>query len=447
MGYRIFYSYQSDLKNKLNRYFIRNAINAAIYKITEFEIEPLIEGFYGISGNPPLAETMLEQSKGADIFIGDMTFTMSKVWHNPSYKFEDDKSILIEIPKGLDLKPAPNPNVLLETGYSWALKDYERTILILNTAFGSSADLPVDMGSLRWPIEYNLCEDRFSNQTKLNKETDGLVNALEVAIREAINSNIKYQIKYWRPFIIYSQWRKDHIYPYKITVSLKTKIKEFRELLKTKNKIRLTGKKGSGKTRFVLEALQEHEEMRYDSLAEQIIYHDYEGATAGDISIQLTELKNLNQHKIFIADNCSYLNHSKLIDKFKRTNVKIITIASVEDVQQTDNANIFIEEKITIEVFEEIIKEKFGTEKVSEIIEYFDSNLDEFIDRIFDGIGKENIDVSNIEYLKLLLGEYWIEKGALKFLFALAFFKQIGVTGIYKKEINFIREVFIDCSE
>ena len=120
MGYKIFYSYQSDISKKLNQFFIREAINLAIDRIKDYDIEPLIEGFYGKGGNPPLAETMLEQSRDADIFIGDVTFTSSKIWQSKGVAFnEDANSYLIEIEKPVDLNPAPNPNVLLETGYSW----------------------------------------------------------------------------------------------------------------------------------------------------------------------------------------------------------------------------------------------------------------------------------------------------------------------------------------
>ncbi len=176
MGYRIFYSYQSDIKKELNKSFIKDAIENAVSQITDYEIEPLVEGFYGVSGNPPLLETMLKQSLNSDIFIGDLTFTMSKVWHNPIGITEDDKSILVEIPKG-DLKPSPNPNVLIETGYSWAIKKYERTILIMNEAFGKPSELPVDMRNLRRPITYNLSEERYSNATK-NKSKHSVKSVL-----------------------------------------------------------------------------------------------------------------------------------------------------------------------------------------------------------------------------------------------------------------------------
>ena len=48
---------------------------------------------------------------------------------------------------------SPNPNVLVETGYSWGKKDYGRTILIINKAFGDPNDLPIDMRHVRWPVD------------------------------------------------------------------------------------------------------------------------------------------------------------------------------------------------------------------------------------------------------------------------------------------------------
>lgn len=447
MGYRIFYSYQSDIQSKLNHKFIRDAINNAIANITDFDIEPLVEGFYNIGGNPPLAATMLEQSRESDIFIGDVTFTSSKIWQSDKIDcVEDDKSYTFEIAKPIDLKPAPNPNVLIETGYSWALKSYNRTILVMNEAFGKPNLLPVDMGDLRWPITYNLTEERNDIISKRNKEFKNLCKTLEEAIREAIKSNIEYQIKTWDPFKIGNRWKKYHSFPYKLTSSLESKIKELRDLLRVSNCLRITGAKGCGKTRFVLEALSYNEEADFESLTEQILYHDYEGATAGDVSKQISKLGSLNQHKIFIADNCSIEEHNKLKREFRNTNIKLISIRTVESTLNTDNANIFIEENITSEIFKEIVEEKFGIEKLSEIKELFNLNLDEFVERLLDGFHK-NIQVSNIEYLELLLENNQTGKKAMKLLVALAFFKQIGVSGRYQNEVDFIRKTFVECDE
>ncbi|MBL4879738.1 MAG: hypothetical protein JKX82_00305, partial [Oleispira sp.] len=253
MGYRIFYSYQSDISKKLNLIFIRDAINAAIKKIKHHKIEPLIEGFYGIGGNPPLVEAMLKQSQGTDIFIGDVTFTSSKIWQSQGVNFhEDAKTYLIEIEKPTDLKPAPNPNVLLETGYSWALKTFNRTILVMNEAFGSPSQLPVDMKGLRWPITYNLSEDRFDKKSKFNKEFEQLTDAFEFAINDAINSSIEYQESLLSPFQLYYAWEKESRNDFILTKKIEKIISEIRAQVIQDNKpIRIVGPAKSGKSRIL----------------------------------------------------------------------------------------------------------------------------------------------------------------------------------------------------
>ncbi|SDS58101.1 hypothetical protein SAMN05192545_1654 [Maribacter dokdonensis] len=46
MGYKAFYSFQTDINSKLNLGFIKNAIR----NIKEFDIEPLIDGFGEVVG-------------------------------------------------------------------------------------------------------------------------------------------------------------------------------------------------------------------------------------------------------------------------------------------------------------------------------------------------------------------------------------------------------------
>ena len=446
MGYRIFYSYQSDINKKLNQTFIRDAINAAIAKIPEFPIETLIEGFYGVSGNPPLAQVMFDQSKSSDIFIGDVTYTSSKIWQSQGVNtVEDDKSYLIEIDKPIDLKPAPNPNVLLETGYSWALKSHYRTILVLNEAFGNPSELPVDMQGLRWPITYNLCEDRFNKQSKQTKEKNALIDALEGAIRDAINSSIEYQIKRWRPLIINSNWKKDHKYPFQLTSLVKSKIIDIRNLLLKSNRaIRVCGLKGCGKTRLVLEVFQKNGDLDYDEMNEQIIYHDYDSALSGDISKQLSELKDINQFKIFVADNCSLEEHNRLTKLFNNTKIKLISINTIINFKEVDGATLLIEENVTFEIFENIIKNKYPSLPVLEVINQFENNLNKFIPLIEAGMKEQDVDKSAIELLTILLENKNVEKGGIKLLTVIALFEKIGVSGEFIDQIKFVRETFLD---
>ena len=445
MGYRIFYSYQSDVEKKLNHAFIRDAINDAIARITEFSIGSLIEGFYGVGGNPPLAQVMFDQSKGSDIFIGDVTFTSSKIWQSQGVKVEEDaNTYLIEIDKPINLKPAPNPNVLLEAGYSWALKSHYRTILVLNEAFGRPSELPVDMQGLRWPITYNLCETRYNKASKQKKEKDNLVNALEFAIRDAINSSIEYQIKRWRPLVINNNWKKDHKYKYQLTTLVRNKIIDLRNaILKGSNPVRVCGLEGCGKTRLVLEVFQKNDDLDYHELNEQIIYHDYESALSGDISKQLAELIDIDQFKVFIADNCSIENHNKLSKLFKNTKVKLVSINTIKNFDENDGATLLFDEDITFEIFENVINNKYPTAPVQEVTDKFKNNLEKFIPLIEAGMQEQDIDKSSIELLTILLEEKNVEKGAIKLLTAISLFEKIGISGRYVNEIECIRETFI----
>jgi hypothetical protein len=449
MGYRIFYSYQSDIDKKLNHEFIREAINEAKARITEFNIDPIREGFYGVGGNPPLAKAMFDESKGSDIFIGDVTFTSSKIWQSKGVKFEEDaNTYLIEIDKPFKLKPAPNPNVLLETGYSWALKTHYRTILVLNEAFGSPSELPVDMKGLRWPITYKLCETRYNKAAKFKKEKKNLVNALEHAIRDAINSSIEYQIKRWRPLVINNNWKKDHKYPFSFTPNIRSKILQLRSvIINYRGAIRVCGLKGSGKTRLVLEVFQKNGDLDYNETNEQIVYHDYESVLSGDISKQLAELKDLNQSKIFVADNCSLEEHFKLSKHFKNTKVKVISISTITSLDETDNATLLIEENVVFEIFENIIKNKYPTLSVQEVINQFENNLNKFIPLIEAGMKEQDIDKSSIELLAILLESKNVEKGAIKLLSVITLFEKIGVSGEYIDQIEFIRETFLDSTK
>jgi hypothetical protein len=78
MGYKIFYSYQSDSPHKVNKDFIKDAIVSAIDQVEDFDIEELNVGYEREPQNQPLLETMLDQSEDSDLFIGDMTLTSSK---------------------------------------------------------------------------------------------------------------------------------------------------------------------------------------------------------------------------------------------------------------------------------------------------------------------------------------------------------------------------------
>ena len=75
---KIFYAWQSDTLGKLNHYFIREACEEAIKKLNadaqvdedSFELD---HDTKGISGSPPIAETICKKIDECRIFIADVT--------------------------------------------------------------------------------------------------------------------------------------------------------------------------------------------------------------------------------------------------------------------------------------------------------------------------------------------------------------------------------------
>lgn len=176
MPYPIFFSWQLDTPPKWGRNFIERALTTAIENLAEdLTVEDAIRdaGFMvdrdtkGISGSPPIVETIFKKIDGACAFVADATFVGMR----------------------RDGRPTPNPNVLIE--YGWALKSlgYNRTIVIMNTAYGEPDDktLPFNMKHLRWPIQYHLPED--ADDPVKRKVRADLAAILVVALKEIIESN------------------------------------------------------------------------------------------------------------------------------------------------------------------------------------------------------------------------------------------------------------------
>lgn len=434
MGYKIFYSYQSDISNKLNRGFIREAINSAIERIKDYDIDPLIEGFYGKGGNPPLAETMLEQSRDADIFIGDVTFTSSKIWQSKGVAFnEDANSYLIEIEKPVDLKPAPNPNVLIETGYSWALKTYERTILVMNTAFDEPSKLPVDMKNIRWPITYNLSEERLAKPSKYRKELENLTNALEEAIRDAINSSIQYQEKILSPLQTYQSWAR--LYSTSFILKNKTKkiITGLRDsIFKDDKPIRIISPPKSGKSRLLFELFRKNEDLEENKgYLNRIIYHDYNGAFEGDISQRLDFLRKQDLDKVLILDNCPEYKIEKLEELFLDSNVKLITTSNTR--HKASNEYV-ISESDVLEMCVEILETKFSYNKAVELANELKGNLKKVILNLSEKVSSEG-QTSSLELIKQEIGQGNVDNSAIELLTNISLFKYIGVRHVHGHEL------------
>ena len=143
----VFYSWQSDRPNSTNRGFIEDALEKAIrelgqddnelYKPPRAEVE-LDKDTKGVSGSPPIADTIFKKIEECAVFVPDLTFCG-------------------ETKRG---RPMPNPNVLIEYGWALAKLGPARIVGVMNSAHGrpSSQSLPFNMRHLRWPHDFCLQE-------------------------------------------------------------------------------------------------------------------------------------------------------------------------------------------------------------------------------------------------------------------------------------------------
>jgi hypothetical protein len=167
----IFYSWQSDISNNINRNFIKDALEKAIETVNESlnldDAPRLDQDTSGVPGSPEITNTILEKIEKCIIFVPDLTI----VAHT-------DKK-----------EPSPNPNVLIEYGYALKTHGSEHIIAIMNESFGFAENtLPFDLRHRRWPVRYNLKEGASSDERRRQKEQ--LITQLETALKTMIEAGV-----------------------------------------------------------------------------------------------------------------------------------------------------------------------------------------------------------------------------------------------------------------
>ena len=160
MTKHVFFAWQSDTDTKDNKSFIWDAVSTACEELadeTNPELSPRPEkDTEGISGSPNIVQTIFNKIDRCSIFIADVTF----------------------VAQSKSGKHLPNPNVLLELGYAVKTIGWERTILVLNNAYGDASKLPFDMLQHRWPIEYRVTPETQARDKRWINLTEVLGDAL-----------------------------------------------------------------------------------------------------------------------------------------------------------------------------------------------------------------------------------------------------------------------------
>lgn len=169
----IFWSWQSDSPNATNRNFVEKCLQAAAKSLSKETpvVITIDRDTRGVGGTPAIVDTVLRKILAADIFVWDATFV------------------------SLHPKPSPNPNVLFELGYAFAVLGEGRIIGVANTAgIPDNAPLPFDLNHRRWPIRYSL--DPSSSDTSQVKEslTKDLIGAIGAALREPKGDVLRHDV-------------------------------------------------------------------------------------------------------------------------------------------------------------------------------------------------------------------------------------------------------------
>lgn len=202
----VFYSWQSDSDNKVNRNFIQSALETAIKQLKRNEdvlsamrddssIE-LDKDTQGVPGSPPIVDTILKKISQAAVFVPDLT-------------------IIGQSSAGRKL---PNPNVLIE--YGWALNALgnHRIVPVINTAVVKvkPEEMPFDIRHIRYPITYCLSEtDDLEQRKKVKAElAKDLERALAVVFKQMPAEDVDANVFAAQPetFSPSAFWAKDETF-------------------------------------------------------------------------------------------------------------------------------------------------------------------------------------------------------------------------------------------
>lgn len=433
MGYKVFFAFQMDIDDKFGKGFIQSAIEVAIQKFKGEGVDVSLDfGFRGTPGTPLLIDEMLKKSSESDMVIVDLTYTSAKEWLDAELIKEDSTHLLFSIPKG-DRKLSPNPNVLLETGYAWAKKGTYRTLAVMNSAYGSPDLLPVDLKGFRWGITYSLNNDNYADRKSVRKD---LSKDLYEAIKAAISSEAQYQQEKLNPIKLRINWRpRDFNTFYRPTEDAKDKIKKLRIDLENNDVAqRIVGPKNSGKTRLAFELYRKiDDDIDFHENHNKVLYYDLDGGDLRSIENKLLDLRELNQRKILILDNCPLNLHNKVFDEyFYDTNVSLLSISNTDDGA---GATCFLDKDFADNVIEKISNEIGNPKNTSYIVNKSNGNLRNAI--LLIGKIPEGVDGLSEDYQtkwQQILGPKLYSIKTLKVLEELSLFTHVGITDRFEKQ-------------
>lgn len=170
MGKTVFYIWQSDRPQDLNRFFIRDAARDAVEELRdELGIDLALDfDTWNVPGSPRITDVILEKLASPECVavLADVT-TVGR---------SEDPG-----PDGIP-KPLQNPNVMFEMGFALAIKEWTKIVLVVNRAFGLATDLPFDLRGNRRPVEYSLTKASGTAKQVRSALTADLIEAIRLVV-------------------------------------------------------------------------------------------------------------------------------------------------------------------------------------------------------------------------------------------------------------------------
>ena len=124
--FKVFWSWQSDLNEDVNRQFIYDCLKKAVKQINRERYSVIIlvidRDTENETGAPNIASTVFSKINDCQVFVGDVSI----VKRNKPRAF-------------------PNPNVLIELGYAWKCLGLENLLLVANETIGRVEMMPFDI--------------------------------------------------------------------------------------------------------------------------------------------------------------------------------------------------------------------------------------------------------------------------------------------------------------
>lgn len=160
----VFYSWQTDSDESVNRYFIEDCLKRAIRKLNREDLSDLVidRDTKNIPGMPDIGHTILEKIAKSAVVVADLTLINPAAVRRP------------------DERPVSNPNVLFELGYAFGTLGPQAMVGVVNTTSGEVEELPFDLRPKRL-MTYRLAAGDDKAEVRAH-----LVDALAAAIKQCI---------------------------------------------------------------------------------------------------------------------------------------------------------------------------------------------------------------------------------------------------------------------